>query len=66
MKICENTEQRGDRERLGKWINRCPMEFNIMKHTLSDQRRKVHKHLKGKRKVTDHKHNDSRLQYIII
>lgn len=48
MKIYETIEQKGDGERLGKWINKCPMEFKIMKHTLEDQRREVCKHLKGK------------------
>lgn len=27
MKTRENIEQKGDGERLGKWINKCPMEF---------------------------------------
>lgn len=61
MKIYENIEQKGDGERLGKWINKCPMEFKIMKHTLEDQRREVCKHLKGKKSIDNDK-NNSRLQ----
>lgn len=52
MKIRENTEKKGDGERLGKWINKCPIEFNIIKHIVRDQRREVCKYLKGKKLQT--------------
>lgn len=47
MRTCENTEQKGDGGRLGKWINKYPTEFNIIKHVVRDQRRAACKYLKG-------------------
>lgn len=34
MRTCEKTEEEGDGGRLGKWINKYPTEFNIIKHVV--------------------------------